>query len=276
MQNGCALAKADSGLVAANQSNSGCGQCLGLVPSRLQSAPRHAEDGDSSALLFYLLYRSMNEAPMSTQQRSVVIGDTQRVWARFAGFLFILVLITDLLGMKIVSNSAVHETQLYRFGLCIELLGSVEVVFLAMGLYVALKSVNSDLALLALFFRIIEASGAFLMVNAFDAGPHEPVASASGTNIAAIFFSVGSTIFFYLFWKSKYIPRFLSILGLLASVMVTFVSTGALVWSNCAKTLQAGWLPIALAELLVGLWLLFKGVAKSAESKNAGSTAFGV
>jgi hypothetical protein len=41
---------------------------------------------------------------MSTQQRSVVIGDTQRVWARFAGFLVILVLITDLLGMKIVSS----------------------------------------------------------------------------------------------------------------------------------------------------------------------------
>ena len=208
---------------------------------------------------------------MSTQQRIAVIGDTQRVWARFAGFLFILVLITDLLGMKIVSNSAVRETQLYRFGLCIELLGSVEVVFLAMGLYVALKSVNSDLAMLALFFRIIEASGAFLMVNAFDAGPHGSVASASGTNIAAIFFSVGSTIFFYLFWKSKYIPRFLSILGLLASVMVTLASTGALLWPNRSETLQAGWLPIALAELLAGLWLLFKSIGKSAGNDIAGS-----
>jgi Domain of unknown function (DUF4386) len=211
---------------------------------------------------------------MRTQKRSVGVENTQRVWARFAGFLFILVLITDLIGMKIVSNSAAHETQLYRFGLCIELVGSVGVVFLAMGLYVALKPVNSDLALLALFFRIIEASGAFLMVYAFDAGPHwsaASVASASGTNIAAIFFSIGSTIFFYLFWKSKYIPRFLSILGLLASVTVTFASTGALLWPNRAETLQAGWLPIALAELLAGLWLVFKGIGKSAENDNAGS-----
>ena len=211
---------------------------------------------------------------MSTPQRSVGVENTQRVWARFAGFMFILVLITDLLGMKIVSNSAAHEPQLYRFGLCIELVGSVGVVFLAMGLYVALKPVNSDLALLALFFRIIEASGAFLMVYAFDAAPHvsaASVSSASGTNIAAIFFSIGSTIFFYLFWRSKYIPRFLSILGLLASVMVTFASTGALLWPNRAKTLQAGWLPIALAELLAGLWLVFKGIGKSAENDKAGS-----
>jgi hypothetical protein len=208
---------------------------------------------------------------MSTPQRSVGIENTQRIWARFAGFLFILVLITDLLGMKIVSNSAAHEMQLYRFGLCIELVGSVGVVFLAMGLYLALKPVNSDLALLALFFRIIEASGAFLMVYAFDAGPRGSAASASGTNIAAIFFSIGSTIFFYLFWKSKYIPRFLSVLGLLASVMVIFASTGALLWPNRAETLQAGWLPIALAELLVGLWLVFKGIGKSTENDSAGS-----
>jgi hypothetical protein len=222
------------------------------------------------------MYRqgSTNEVLMSTQQGNTAIGNTQRVWARFAGLLFILVMIADMLGMKIVSYPAAHETQLFRFGLCVELAGSVGVVFLAMGLYVALRPVDRDLALLALFFRLIEASGAFLMVTAFDAGPQGTavsISSVSGTNIAAIFFSIGSAIFFYLFWKSKYIPRFLSILGLLASVMVTFASAGALLWPKRADALQAGWLPIALAELLVGLWLVFKGIAKPMENDFSGS-----
>ncbi|MGB7593369.1 MAG: DUF4386 family protein, partial [Terriglobia bacterium] len=65
---------------------------------------------------------------------------------------------------------------------------------------------------------------------------------------------------FYLFLRSNYIPKVLSALGLFGSALVTIVCFGSLILPQHAKLLQFGWGPLALAEILVGLWLLFKGV----------------
>jgi uncharacterized membrane protein len=71
---------------------------------------------------------------------------------------------------------------------------------------------------------------------------------------------MGSTIFFYLFLKSNYIPRVLSVLGLCSSVLAAIVFFGLLISPDHAATLRPGSIPIVVAEVLVGLWLLFKGV----------------
>jgi hypothetical protein len=141
---------------------------------------------------------------------------------------------------------------------------------------------DSNLALLALIFRLLEATlvGAqailgFVVLklyigadslNAFDEQQLSMFVTLHSTadlvvfNSFAIFFGVGSTLFFYLFFQSTYIPKFLSGLGLLGSVLVPIVCFGSLMWPQHAKMLQFGWAPIGLAEILVGLWLLFKGL----------------
>lgn len=171
---------------------------------------------------------------------------------------------------------------LYRFGLSSGLVASVCIVFLAMGLYVATKPLDSNLALLALIFRLLEATfvgGQAILgfvvlklyvgadsVNAFDGQQLSMFVTLHSTadsivfSSFAIFFGVGSTLFFYLFFQSTYIPKLLSGLGLLASVLVPIVCFGSLIWPQHANMLQLGWAPIALAEILVGLWLLFKGL----------------
>ena len=171
---------------------------------------------------------------------------------------------------------------LYRIGLSSGLVASVCIVFLAMGLYVAVKPRDNDLALLALVFRLLEATFVagqailgfvFLKLyvgadspNAFDGRQLSMLVTFHSTadsvafNIFAIFFGVGSTLFFYLFFKSSYIPKLLAGLGLLGSVLVPIVCLGSLMWPQHAKLLQLGWAPIGLAEILVGLWLLFKGL----------------
>jgi len=85
--------------------------------------------------------------------------------------------------------------------------------------------------------------------------------SAAGFNVAAIFFSTGSILFFYLFFKSTYIPKVLSALGFYGSVLVTITCFAYLIWPQPAKMLQLGWAPCGIAEILVGLWLLFKGIS---------------
>jgi len=214
---------------------------------------------------------------------------SQNRYARLAGFMFLFVIAVDLLGLFITARVAgsgnfaetAHKIaaseMLYRFGLSCELIGSLCTVFLAMGLYGALKPIDSNLALLALAFRLGEATlgGAQAMLslvvlrvrigadysNAFDAKQLSALVDLPALfNIGAIFFGMGSIFFFYLFFKSTYIPKFLSVLGLFASVLVPIMCFGSLISPQHANILQFGWIPMALAEISVGLWLLIKGV----------------
>ena len=215
-------------------------------------------------------------------------------YARLAGFMYLLVdaaylafvLITNRLRVPGDFTETVHRITgselLYRIGLSSGLVTSLCIAFLAMGLYVAVKPLDSNLALLALVFRLLEATfvgGQAILgfvglklytsadfLNAFDAKQLSMFVTLHSSadqvvfNSFAIPFGIGSILFFYLLFQSTYIPRFLSGLGLLGSVLVPIICFGSLVWPQHATALQLGWAPIALAEVLVGLWLVFKGV----------------
>jgi hypothetical protein len=215
-------------------------------------------------------------------------------YARLAGFMYLLVdaayltsaLITNRFRVPGNFSQTAHRIAggelLYRIGLSSGLVASLCIVFLAMGLYVAIKPLDSNLALLALLFKLLEAtfvgSQAILgfvvlklytsadSLNAFDGQQlsmfvtWHAAADPVVFNSFAIFFGIGSSIFFYLLFRSTYIPKPLSGLGLLGSVLVPMICFGSLLWPQHANTLQFGWAPIGLAEVLVGLWLLFKGV----------------
>ncbi len=222
------------------------------------------------------------------------IDKSQIRYARLAGFMYLFVDVAYLLGLFITygfqvpgnfaetAHRIVGSELLYRIGLSSLLIGGLCTVFLAMGLYGAVKPKDNNLALLALVFRLVEAtlfgvlsifsfSALKLYIggdyrNAFDANQLSvlvnlhSVASSAGFNIAGIFFSMGSILFFYLFLKSNYIPKILSTLGLFGSVLMPIVCFASLMSPQHAKMMQLGWLPIAVAEILVGFWLLFKGV----------------
>ncbi len=220
---------------------------------------------------------------------------SQRAYARFAGLMYFLVLVFDIGGVLITSRIAGNgnfvETahriatseQLYRIGLCCSLAGGLSTILLAIGLYAAVKPVDTNLAMMALVFRVAEvaigAVGIIIAfsvlqiqleanhVNAFGANQLGALANLNsraasyGTDISAIFFSLGSTIFFYLFLKSKYIPKILSAWGIFASLVymaVWFVSLILPQYSGMAAAY--GSVPILIAELSTGLWLLIVGI----------------
>jgi len=217
----------------------------------------------------------------------------QRAYARFAGLMYFVVLIFDIVGVvigsSIAGNGTFTETSqriaasetLYRIGLCCGLVGSLSTILLAIGLYVAVKPADGNLALTALLFRAAEAAiggmGAILAftvlqmhlaaahANAFSAGQLGTLANLNaqggGTAVAAIFFCFGSTIFFSIFLKSRYIPRMLSGWGIFASLVylaVWFVSL--ILPQDAAPATAYGSVPIFIAEVSTGLWLLIKGI----------------
>lgn len=213
--------------------------------------------------------------------------------ARLTGFLFIWLIITGLTGAMIVANvtgsgtlaeksvRVVTSKNAYGLGLFFDLVETMSAMVLAFTLYIILRPFNQSLAQLGMYFRmgesIIGAVGVifgFVKLHIYTDGKISAVNESSiqtllGTiqhagfvfyNTSAIFFSVGSLLFFYIFYKSKSIPRILSVIGLLASPIATALCIASLLRPEDARWLQLGWAPMAIAEVGTGIWLLVRGV----------------
>jgi len=214
----------------------------------------------------------------------------QRIYARIAGFLFIWLIITGLAGALTMSHIAGSGTfaetakrvaaseHLYRVALSSELTETMSALLLAFALYVTLKPVDKLLAQIAMYFRLgesfIGAAGMIIgfvrlglyrspSIGALGAGQSQAFldltrdAGFAVYNISAISFSIGSILFYYLFFRSRYIPRTLSALGVFASIIVTLMCFGSLIFPEHSATLQYGWAPMAIAEVTTGFWLMF-------------------
>jgi hypothetical protein len=219
---------------------------------------------------------------------------TQRSYSRLAGAMFLLVNVAyafDLVaessirgsgGLVEVARRLMASEHTYRVALSSGVIAAVGTVILAWALYVTLEPIDARLSLVGLCLRIGEAAifGVMsvlsfatvrLYATAQEAGSGETgvpqtllslggSASAAGFNIAALFFAPASTLFFYLLFRSRYVPRAISVLGVFASVLVLPVALGSLVLPEYSRTIFYGWIPMALAETATGLWLVIVGV----------------
>ena len=231
------------------------------------------------------------------------IDSTQRTYARLAGLMYLLNYVTSVFGAltpdRIRGSGDFAERArrilaselLYRTALTSMAIGWVLIVFLAFSLYVTLKPVNKRLAQLALFLELGQASvGAVTVIFSFVVmglytsfqpggtaqndllqGFARVVYSATGGgfNISMTFLAIGSTIFFYLFYKSRYIPRPLAAWGVFASVLMLIVSLAMILFPNNARALQFGWGPMGIAELGTAFWLMIAGIREPATGELA-------
>jgi hypothetical protein len=225
---------------------------------------------------------------------------TQRIYARLAGFLFLWLIITGLAGVLTISHivgsgtfaetakRVVASERLYRMALCSELIETLSTLVLAFALYATLRPVDKLLAQVAMYWRLGESflGGAGIIfgfvqlrlytspqsIGAWGADQSQALvdlarhAGVAVYNISAIFFSIGSILFFYLFFRSGYIPRVLSVFGAFASVVVTVICFASLIFPEYAATLQYGWAPMAIAEVTTGFWLMLFAVRTQARS----------
>jgi len=227
------------------------------------------------------------------------IDKSQSNAARVVGLIYLLDFVTAIYAEFIVRprlivwnnaaetarNIVAHE-QLFRLSIAIHLVGFASVVALLTALYVVLKPVNQNLALLAAFWRMIEASVCVVMMlnslnvlqllsgnaslRAFDADRLQALMmlslGAHGVtfNVGIIFFGLGSTVFSYLWFKSRYIPRALAVLGVFSSLLVTICSLAIIIYPRFADIAGLGqFVPISIFELTMGFWLLIKGLRPS-------------
>jgi hypothetical protein len=227
------------------------------------------------------------------------IADTsQRKAARVAGFMFLCSLIVPLLNWifvlsKFIAAENVINTAhnilanefLFRIGIINDLITSAVVLALALALYIILKSINKNLALLALFLKLTEAIllavtalgnfvGLLILKGQASLTVFEPEqiqalvglfinVRISLSAIPMVFLGLNLVVFLYLLFKSKYVPRILACFGILSYALIFIYALITILSPNYASIMIIQiicWAPSCCFELIIGLWLLFKGI----------------
>ncbi|HKJ02969.1 MAG TPA: DUF4386 domain-containing protein [Longimicrobiales bacterium] len=220
-------------------------------------------------------------------------------YARVAGLGYLVIIVSGIFaeffvrsGLIVPGNAAatahniVASELLFRTGLASEFLMLTADVAVALALYVVFEGVSRSLALLAAFFRLTHAAvvGANLLtvyvpllllgdggyLTAFDEGQRHALvllllqAHAYGYAVGLVFFGVYCAILGYLILASRYVPRVLGVLLLVAAAGYLIDSLGRTLLSNYddygALFGMLVLLPAFVAELSLALWLVVKGV----------------
>ncbi len=182
-----------------------------------------------------------------------------------------------------VSDITVHLGQ-YRFNIAVNVFYVLDSLIVLSLLYVVLKPVNRSVALVATFFRAVSAVAwaimAFTMLNVlqilgdpshlstFSAGQLQDLAKLQAAYGNSAYYvglpawALASTIYSVLWFKSKYIPRALAIFGVLSSIWCVICAFAYLAVPQFDQMINV-WLydlPMVIFELVLGLWLLARGL----------------
>ncbi|MDR6223467.1 DUF4386 domain-containing protein [Methanococcoides alaskense] len=227
------------------------------------------------------------------------ITDTsQRKAVRVAGFMFLFSLLVPFLNWTFVlsklivaenviatANNIVANQLLFRIGITIELIMSAGLIVLALALYIILKPVNKNLALLALLWKLVEATMAaaivlvsFIALQFLNGDVYVAVFTPEQLqvpvgfllnehtalySIPMVFLGMDMMLFSYLFFKSKYIPRILASFGIFSFALI-FIHALMYILAPEYATMPINqvifWAPSGLFEIIIGIWLLFKGI----------------
>ena len=204
----------------------------------------------------------------------------------FANYVLLNPLIVPGNAVETARNIVAHETQFRITAVCF-LIYSAGVVVLLAALYLILRPVNQGLALVGALFRLVFAL-LWLLTTLNMLGALRHLGSASYLQVFEAhrlqtlarlhlaanfddyyaglpFFGLAATVCSYLWLKSNYIPKSLSIFGLISSAWCVVCALVFLIFPHFNKTVNDYWFdsPMALFELALSLWLLFKGLKLS-------------
>jgi hypothetical protein len=227
------------------------------------------------------------------------------VYARVAGAAYLVIAIVAVLyGLLVESqlivsgndaataNNIMANDSLFRIGIVCVLIIYVSVAVASWALYVILRTVHENLALLALVLRSAEAvvgaatvliSFAMLYVldgngrsSAFEPEQQQALAGrfldvrTAGLDIVLVFVGLGATIFCVLLFKSKYIPRTLAAWGIFTYLSMLFLALVSILFPNHPLMLEYVFYGAGeLFELTLGFWLVFKGIDLQQWNKHA-------
>ncbi len=184
-------------------------------------------------------------------------------------------------SMTNISNNALQM----RASIVGEMITAIGIVILGVLLYITLKKQNMKIALVALGLYLIEAAllaasriAAFslLRISQESVIAGHPAylqtlgnlfyeSQSFGYDLHMLPFALGATLFYYLFFKSGFLPRVLSLWGLIAALLALIGTPFVLLGYDVPMVVFIPNLPFDLA---IGLWLMVKGIRDGSETSN--------
>ena len=214
--------------------------------------------------------------------------------ARLAGALYLITMSTAIFGQSFIRGSLVvrddatqtarniiGSERLFRIGVATDIMTFIGVVVLIWALYVMLRPVGRNVALLAVFLRLVEAaihlvatlfglvalrllSGAGYL-NTLDASQLHSLAylalsvQGAGVNLGFVLLGLGSSAFAYLLFRSGYVPSALAVLGIVSSLLLAASAAAVIVFPATGPFQVGTFVPMFIYEVTLGFWLLLKG-----------------
>jgi hypothetical protein len=194
------------------------------------------------------------------------------------------------------AKNVIAFNSLFRLGFAAYLVEAMCDVALTLIFYILLRPVRRDLALLAVFFRLVNtilfgvaeffyfAGGLILgggdYLKTFSPDQLNTLALLSlnlyrnGSGIFLVFSGVAYILLGYLIFRSGYLPKFLGVLVTLSGV--GFATSNFMLVLAPAYTSSYFVIPAIIAGLSLAVWLLIRGVnVPKWEQKTAGSQLSG-
>jgi len=217
--------------------------------------------------------------------------------AKIVGVLFILAFVTAVIGLILYDpilngpdyliKGSEHANQVI-LGALMELILVISVIGTATTMFPFLRKYNETIALWHVCFRFLEAiiitvgiisvlslltlSREFVAAGAPDTASFQ----ASGTLLKAVhdwtfmlgplfMLGINTMMYSYIFYKSKLVPRFISILGMTGATLV-FINALLVMFGVVQQVSVWGILalPVAANETILAVWLIVKGFDESA------------
>jgi hypothetical protein len=233
--------------------------------------------------------------------------NTSAKTARIVGALFLASNVTFLLGAVVFIESilgapdyltlaSANRTRVV-LGVLLELVNGVAYLGIAVLMFPILRQRMESMALGYVGFRIVEfvmqiasdlsplllltLSGEFVRAGAPQASSFQALGASLlaqrywASQMIAITFGLGALMFYFMLLRSRLIPRFISVWGLVGAALVLVNAMLDMFGLDLGNLSNLGVLML-LNELFLGVWLIIKGFNSSAiASEPAEKTAVG-
>ena len=202
-------------------------------------------------------------------------------------------LVPDLTGADYLTPFSAHTNQVAA-GVLLILIGYFACAGIAVVMYPVLKKWNAGLALGSVVFRTIETAfymvGLVSLLSLLTLGQQFTTAGAADRTslqaignllvsvreyaalVAVFAFCLGAFMYYYLFFQSRLIPRWLSGFGIVAIILMMAACVLALFSGNRITSYIPLAAPIFLQEMVLAVWLIVKGFNPSVIASKSGKT----
>jgi hypothetical protein len=197
-----------------------------------------------------------------------------------------LVVFSNMTGTMV---NLTKQESLFRLAVVMNLLYCIATIVNLCAMYILFKPVGRTASLIATLLKfVMPLTWIFIAVNSFvvlrlmnvpayaQAFDHEQFIALVRLNLSGsgiyyiglLFWSLAATIYSYLFLRSGYIPKLLSIIGIVASAWCFVCTVLYMIYPSFSNALNLWWFdsPMVVFELVVSIWLLF-GIAERKPAK---------